>query len=237
VTFDAAGTLFEVAEPVGRTYARIAARHGISLAAAEVEERFRAALATAPPLAFPRAEPQTLAECERGWWKVIVAQAFGPGRHAPGFDACFAELFAHYAAPAAWRVYADVVPVLTRLRHAGLRLAVVSNFDRRLLDILAGLGLGSFFDEVLPSAVAGAAKPDPAIFRRVLASLAVDAAATVHVGDGMREDVEGARAAGLGAVLLDRSARRPAVPSGARTVVTLAGLPALLDDFGRRSQP
>lgn len=229
VTFDAAGTLLEVAEPVGRTYASIAARHGIALAASEVEQRFRTALATAPPLAFPNAAPDAVGDRERAWWKAVVAQAFGPGSHAPGFDGCFAELFAHYAAPDAWRVYADVEPVLGGLRRRGLRLAVISNFDRRLVDLLAGLGLAGFFDEVLPSTIAGVAKPDPEIFRRAVASLGVDAGATLHLGDGVGEDVEGARAAGLVAVFLDRGARRPALAPGVASLTTLTELPALLD--------
>src|SRR5207302_528021 len=57
VTLDAAGTLFEVAEPVGVTYARVAARHGIGVTATELDRAFRAALAGAPPLAFPGASP------------------------------------------------------------------------------------------------------------------------------------------------------------------------------------
>ena len=229
VTFDAAGTLLEVAQPVGRTYAAIAARHGIPLDATEVEQRFRAALAAAPPLAFPDSEPDALGEHERAWWKAIVAQAFGAGRGAPGFDGCFAELFAHYAAPDAWRVYADVEPVLDRLRRRGLRLAVISNFDRRLVGLLAGLGLAAFFDEVLPSSLAGAAKPASEIFRRAVASLGVEAGATLHVGDGVGEDVDGARAAGLVAVLLDRGARRPPLAPGVASLTTLTELLALLD--------
>ena len=75
VTFDAAGTLIEVAEPVGETYARIAARYGLRSDAGTIERRFRAAFAAAPPLAFPGADPQSLGERERGWWRPIVAHA------------------------------------------------------------------------------------------------------------------------------------------------------------------
>ena len=233
VTFDAAGTLFEIAEPVGRTYARIAARHGIALEPTGAEHRFGAALASAPPLAFPHVAAPDLGERERGWWKVVVADAFGAGRHAPGFDAAFAELYVHYTTAAAWRVYADVEPVLAQLRQGGRRLAVVSNFDRRLVALLAELRLAPFFHEVFPSTVAGAAKPDPAIFQGAVTALSVDPGATLHVGDGVREDVEGARAAGLVAVLLDRSERRPPLPSGVRSLTTLADLPTLLDATGQ----
>src|SRR5204862_534278 len=52
VMLDAVGTLIAVAEPIGRTYARFAAQHGIALAPDEVERRFGEALADAPPAAL-----------------------------------------------------------------------------------------------------------------------------------------------------------------------------------------
>src|SRR5207253_4735702 len=133
VTLDAAGTLFEVAEPVGATYARIAARHGIGLAPAEVTRRFRAALAAAPPLAFPGASPVRLGDHERAWWYAVVRRAFGAGATSPQFDACFTELFDVFAQAAAWRVFPDAPGALRALRARGLRVGVVSNFDGRLL--------------------------------------------------------------------------------------------------------
>jgi len=53
VTFDAAGTLIAPREPVGATYARIAAAHGIAADAATTAAAFRRAFAAAPPMAFP----------------------------------------------------------------------------------------------------------------------------------------------------------------------------------------
>jgi putative hydrolase of the HAD superfamily len=224
VTLDAEGTLIAVAEPVGETYARLAARHGIVRVPADIERDFRRAFATAPPLAFPGASPGRLADHERAWWYVIVRQAFGPAADAAGFDACFAELFAHYAQSHAWRVFPDVVKSLAALRAEGARLAVVSNFDARLPSLLDGLGLGSFFDRVVYSSRAGAAKPAPGIFRHTVAALDVSVANAVHAGDRVAEDVEGALAAGMQAVLVDRADRQPALPPGVSRIRTLVEL-------------
>lgn len=207
VTLDAAGTLFTVAEPVGTTYARIAGRHGIVRTPAEVEARFRAAFRAAPPLAFGGDDPSALEACERAWWREVVGEALN-AVDARSFAACFTELFAHYADPHAWRLYPDVPPALAALRASGIRLAVVSNFDRRLGAIVDGLGLGKAFDLVVPSSVAGAAKPAPAIFQHALHALGVSAAHALHVGDAMADDVAGARAAGMRAVLVDRTTDR-----------------------------
>ena len=227
VTLDAAGTLFDVAEPVGVTYSRIAARQGIVLDTGSVERRFRDALAAAPPLAFPGASPTRLADHERAWWYAVARRAFGPAGNVPAFDACFAELFAHYANAGAWRVFPEVAAALGTLRDRGLRLAVVSNFDARLIGLLGALGLGPYVDEVAYSTRAAAAKPDPAIFAAALERLGVDPDRALHVGDGVIADVEGARAAGVHAVLLDRGGRRPSLPAGVPTIATLRELPAL----------
>jgi putative hydrolase of the HAD superfamily len=229
VTLDAAGTLFDVAEPVGVTYARFARRHGIALAADQAERSFRAAFAAAPPLAFPADRPPRVADHEQAWWRAVVERTFGATAAQPGFEACFAELFAHFGSAQAWRVFPEVPGTLAALRQRGLRLAVVSNFDERLDGIVAGLGLAPQIDAIMPSTRAGAAKPAPAIFHAALARLGVRPREALHAGDGLHVDVEGARAAGLHAVLVDRTGARPEVPPGARVISTLVDLTAVTD--------
>lgn len=230
VTLDAAGTLFAVAEPVGVTYARVAARHGIRTDPGAVERRFRAAFLTAPPLAFPGVSPARLADHERAWWHVIVRRALGDA-DAAALEAAVGELYAHFAEAAAWRVFSDAPPALAALRARGLRLAIVSNFDGRLLRLVEALGLGALVDGVLPSTRAGAAKPDPAIFHAALANLGVAPGAALHVGDHAAVDVAGARAAGMRAALLDRSGET-AAPADVPRLRSLAELPPLVDALG-----
>jgi putative hydrolase of the HAD superfamily len=97
-----------------------------------------------------------------------------------------------------------VPDALRELRGLGLRLVVVSNWDVSLHERLAETGLAPLLDGALASAEAGVAKPDPAIFERALALAGVAAAEAVHVGDSPVEDGEGARAAGIRAVLIGR---------------------------------
>ncbi len=225
VSFDAAGTLFATTEPVGETYARVARAHGIAAEAAVVERAFRAAFASAPPLAFPGASPTARPAHERAWWYAVVRASLGVRRADAAFDACAAALFDHYAQAAAWRVFSDVRPTLHALRARGIRLVVVSNFDARLAPLLDALGLAAAFDHVEPSTTAGAAKPDPRIFHAALQRIGVAPPDAMHVGDAIVDDVEGARAAGLRAVFLDRDGRRPPCPPGVAVVTTLADLP------------
>jgi putative hydrolase of the HAD superfamily len=92
---------------------------------------------------------------------------------------------------------------LERLRAAGLKLAVVSNANGKVQHLLDRLHLAPYFDVVLDSQVEGVEKPDRRIFEIALERTGARAAETVHVGDLYHVDVEGARGAGLAAVLLD----------------------------------
>ena len=105
----------------------------------------------------------------------------------------------------AWRPSRSLVDsahaLLDSLRGRGLRLAVVSNTwpeSARLVRLeLAELGVATRVDAVVLSGEVGARKPDPAIFRRALDELAVDAAHALFVGDRLIDDVEGAAGVGM----------------------------------------
>jgi putative hydrolase of the HAD superfamily len=99
--------------------------------------------------------------------------------------------------------YPDSAPALLALRERGLRLVVVSNWDFSLHERLSETGLTPLLDGAVASAEAGAAKPDPAIFEHALRIAGTRDA--WHVGDTPAADLEGARAAGLHGVLIDRS--------------------------------
>jgi putative hydrolase of the HAD superfamily len=121
-----------------------------------------------------------------------------------------------------FRAYPEVPGVLARLRAGGARLAVVSNWDVSLHDVLERTGLRPLVDAVVISAELGVAKPDPAIFRAALDRLGAGPDGALHVGDSLEDDVAGARAAGLEAVLVARNGA--VVPEGVRAVRSLAEL-------------
>jgi putative hydrolase of the HAD superfamily len=201
---DAMGTLIGLKASVGTTYAEVAARHGIEVEAAAIDQSFPEVLRQAPLLAFPGLSGEALLAAERRWWGErieTVLQAAG----APGAPLELQhELFDHFADPTLWHVYADVPDRLALWHRSGLRLAVVSNFDQRLHGLLEGLGLARWMELVVVSSQAGAAKPSPEPFRQALAGLGLGPDQAWHVGDSP-EDEEGARAAGLRCLLVRRS--------------------------------
>lgn len=108
------------------------------------------------------------------------------------------------ADPPLWSVLLPEAPgALETLRGLGLRLAVVSNSNGTVADLLGRLGLARWLDAVVDSGVVGVEKPDPRIFRHAADALGVLPEEAVHVGDLYSVDVLGARAAGAQAILLD----------------------------------
>jgi putative hydrolase of the HAD superfamily len=112
-----------------------------------------------------------------------------------------------------FNAYPDAVPALRELRERDLTLVAVSNWDCSLPDVLERVGIGELLDGAVSSAVAGARKPDPAIFRAALDFANVGPDEALHVGDTAEEDVEGARAAGIRPLLIDRNGNRGDISS------------------------
>lgn len=126
--------------------------------------------------------------------------------------------------------FADAAPALRALRAGGLRLVVASNWDCSLPDVLAGAGLREEVDAVVSSAAVGAAKPDERLFRAALAAAGCEAGEAIHVGDSIGEDLAGATAAGIAALLVVRGGDPP---PGTPAIRSLAELPAVLGAGGR----
>jgi putative hydrolase of the HAD superfamily len=128
----------------------------------------------------------------------------------------------------------DVISTLEALRHAGLRLGIVSNaayLPRLMKQQLAALGLAPYFDGVTFSSEVGVRKPDPAIYQDALRQLGTDPARTLFVGDRVREDVQGPKALGMRAVLT-REWRREDDPGVADFVIQRLGeLPAIVSQL------
>jgi putative hydrolase of the HAD superfamily len=207
-------------------YARVLCRHGHETTAALVEPAFRDTWCELTQLHPPGLDRYHLLKGgERAWWGEFVRRVMRRIGHQAPWRPVFEELFDAFAEPTLWRPYPEVVEVLARLRQGRYSLAVVSNWDSRLPGLLEGLGLTSYFDAVLVSALEGVEKPSPVIFQRAAARLAIPPAGCLHVGDSPLDDYRGATSAGMAAVLLDRAGL---FSNGYRRIATLEGLHELL---------
>ena len=205
--FDAAGTLIYPAEPVGKTYAEHALRHGIAVEPEALIQAFRITWEETPPPLHPPGQPA--ADDDRGWWRALVGAVFGRVLGEPlgecALEALFSELYLHYARPEAWSVYDDVLPALSDLGRDH-RLLALSNFDRRLRSILAGHDLLRLFEQVILSSEIGAAKPHPRMFEAALAAGGCAPQEALHIGDDATCDLAGAQNCGIHAFHVKRPA-------------------------------
>jgi putative hydrolase of the HAD superfamily len=207
--FDAAGTLFEAREPVGRTYARIAREFGVDASEEVVDSGFRRAFGTAAGLAFGLGHPASeLRRLEREWWRMRVAETFAGIGAFVDFDGYFDALFEYFGNPAHWVADDEAQPMLLRLKDSGIKLGVISNFDHRLYRILDGLDLSRHFESITISSEAGYAKPRREVFESALLSAGLNAREAMHIGDSERLDFAAAIEAGMAAVLINRDRDR-----------------------------
>jgi putative hydrolase of the HAD superfamily len=125
--------------------------------------------------------------------------------------------------------FEDAAPALDALR-GDYRLALVTNGASCLQrEKFEASGLTARFDAVVVSGDLGTAKPDPAVYAYALNALGAEPGEAVMVGDSLRNDVDGALAAGLGAVWVNRDGRpRPQDRPDLREIAGLGELPAAL---------
>ena len=124
-------------------------------------------------------------------------------------------------------LFDDVALTLETLRSRGLTLGVVTNMNRGSREILAEFGLEGRVDFAVTSIEARSEKPHPPIFREALRRANSEPGETVHVGDQLESDVEGARRVGITPVLLDRDGNHPGF-AGCHRIEALPELPGVL---------
>jgi putative hydrolase of the HAD superfamily len=198
VFFDAVGTLIYPEPPAAEVYAAVGRRFGSSLSTEIIEVRFRNALQREEEA--DRANGLRTSEArERRRWRRIVAEVLSDVEP----EACFAELFAHFARPDSWRCDPQVEPVLRQLASRGLLLGMASNFDSRLRLIVAGRPELAPLRHLVISSEVGWRKPAPAFFEAAARLAELPPTHILYVGDDRESDFEGARAAGMQSLWYD----------------------------------
>ncbi|KAL3684618.1 hypothetical protein R1sor_002640 [Riccia sorocarpa] len=183
---DIGGTLLETVKPVANIYAELGVKYGLKTSPDEIKTGFRKAFAA------PWPERLRYEGDGRPFWRFAVATATGCSD-----EAYFEDVYQFFARGEAWRVAAGAEESLVKIRDAGVKLAVVSNFDSRLRPVLRDLQIYDLFDAVIVSSEIGYEKPAPEIFEAALKELKVEAGQAVHVGDDEVNDKAGAEALGI----------------------------------------
>jgi HAD superfamily hydrolase (TIGR01549 family) len=197
-------------------YARIAARHGATLDVGRYDDAREAAVLNL------KRHPELLHD-DTIWHRFTEEIFLGMGGPPEIASECATEIEQGWEVSENFELFEDALPVLDELRAAELRLGLVSNGIRDLREFVAHHRLG--VDAIVGSRAHGYVKPHPTIFQAALQQLGVEPATAVMVGDSLEEDIEGARALGMRAILIDRDDRHPDVEE---RLTDLYGLPAAL---------
>lgn len=141
-------------------------------------------------------------EAWRDYFRTILARAKVAVEH---HEAIVDTLWEAHHRFGLWTVaIPGAIETVRVLRARGYRVGVVSNAEGRVERDLDAAGFAGLFETVVDSHVVGIEKPDPGIFRIALDRLEADPATAVYLGDVPSVDVDGARGAGIFALLLDR---------------------------------
>ena len=217
VLFDVDFTLARPGPELGpEGYVRVGERHGLTLDPDRYDDARDAALVDL------RRHPE-LEHDDEIWFRFTERIVRGMGGDADTAYACAVEITRGWERHENFELYDDAPPVLAALRRAGLRIGLVSNSARDVRefalhhDLEIDAGISSFHH--------GRTKPHASIFRAVLDLLEVEPPEAAMVGDTLADDIEGARALGMRAILLDRDGRHPDVRP---RLESLAELPAAL---------
>jgi putative hydrolase of the HAD superfamily len=223
VLLDAMGTLVELEPPAPRLRAELRERAGLELTEAEAQA------AILEEIAFYRVHHReghdraSLFALRRRCAEALRAALPDAGRDLP-----LATVTEALMGALQFRAYPEASAALERLREAGVRCVVVSNWDVSLHAVLHRIGLARLVSGTITSAELGASKPSPGPFRHALTIAGVPAHDAVMVGNSVAEDVDGARAAGVAPVLLVRGGAAPADLDGVPVIRSLRELPALV---------
>jgi putative hydrolase of the HAD superfamily len=226
IFFDAVGTLFVVNGTVGFQYSRLALKFGIRKDPAVLEQRFREAFKKSPPMAFPGQSGARLQQAEKEWWYNLVRHAF-QDIAVPQFNPFFEAVYSFFAGEyqdfddglgkvSAWRLYPETRDLLRELRffYKENPLGMITNFDSRIHSVLRHMDIDSFFQTVTFSTEEGIAKPSKEIFQRALEKAHSAAEDAIYIGNEPDTDGEGAKAAGIPFLLINRQSDPRVRPPG-----------------------
>jgi HAD superfamily hydrolase (TIGR01662 family) len=201
VLFDVDFTLARPGPELGTEgYIRAGERHGLTLDPARYEEARDAALVDL------RRHPE-LEHDDEIWFRFTERIVRGMGGDADSAYDCAVEITRGWERHENFDLYDDVLDTVAALRAAGLRIGLVSNSARDVCEFARHHGLD--VDAGISSFHHGHTKPHASIFRAVLDLLGVEPAEALMVGDTIADDIEGALAVGMRAILLDRDGRCP----------------------------
>lgn len=212
VVFDVGGTLLRFdLDALARAYIDAGAARGLSLDFAQA----RTVIETLER-ELPERSRQHLISLENDGGKIFWDNFYGEGFRRLGVTRDMAAevgaIRTRFQRAEFQALFDDVIPTLDALTARGFSLGILSNFSKNCEDVLRQVGVHHYFKFFVASAIAGVEKPDPKIFELAVRMAHRPRDEIVYVGDSIFHDIEGARRAGIAAILVDRANQHPDYP-------------------------
>lgn len=203
IAFDAVGTLIYPDPDVATAYAVIGQKYGSSCQPGELRPRFAQVFADSAAACLPSRDGDVFTDedLEVARWRWIVEQMLPDVTDS---EACFQELYDHFASPANWRLFPDVAATFAALNQQAIRLAVASNFDQRLPTICRGFSEFDAVEHIVVSTQVNACKPSARFYHGLLQTCGCLPDELWMIGDEWDSDVAGPEKLGIRALWLDR---------------------------------
>lgn len=155
---------------------------------------------------FARSVPRATSvdqQAYEAWWRQMYRHLLKVVEYPGALDEAEDELWAAWRNGTGVRLFPDTRQALDRLRGAGVRMGVVSNWDDSFETILERLEIADYFEVCVASYQMGVEKPDSRLFEAALAGMGAVSGTPWYVGDRIEKDVEGAQAVGWRPILVD----------------------------------
>lgn len=214
---DFGGTLAAESPSRGELYARSARARGLQIDGVPIDGARMAALMGEVHAALPH-DVGGLPRYSDPWFEAFIGAVFHGrlGLAQRELPALTHELFERFSDAASFRLFPGAIELLDAARARGLRTALVSNWSAHLGLLAERLGLAARLDALFTSALFGAEKTDPRLFRAALTAVGAAPHEALHAGDDVANDVLGAARAGIEPILVDRSGKMEAPPGTLR---------------------
>lgn len=111
------------------------------------------------------------------------------------------------------RIYGDAIVALKEIKKLGIPMGLISNLVSPYKRPVYDLGIDSFFDKIIFSCEVGCRKPEKEIYLLACQEMNIEPEQGLMVGDTVISDYEGPLAAGMNAVLINRSSYKLNIPN------------------------
>ncbi|XP_063392697.1 rhythmically expressed gene 2 protein [Cydia fagiglandana] len=201
VTLDATNTILKFRLPPWQHYAAVAHDFGFTVDAQQVKKQMLSGFKSMSK-DHPNFGKNTIAW--EKWWRKLVKASFTGLLPSSADVNCIADrLIEDFKTTKCWKRADGGEKLMNLLRDKGISVGVISNYDPRLREVLQNINFGNHFDFIVTSYDVGFSKPDKKIFSHAMQlGKSLSPGQCLHIGDDLKKDYEGARAAGWHAVLL-----------------------------------